>query len=167
MGNQQEEDDLEDEVENMKKAFTVSDTMVSAVSSSDLQLNTLQRLQQPDHCRQTAEDNGHDMIPLGLQRASYETEQARAKYDTARRSEAERRHERLKGREYKAEEERGKTREEKGVKYDNGKRHETSRRTERLKGREISEEISDSVKKRRSQSYSKHADGRRSMDVSR
>ena len=88
----------------MKKAFTVSgDTMVSAVSSSDLQLNSLQRLQQPGHCR-PAEANGHDMMALGLQRASYEAEQERGKYDTGRRSEAERRHERLKGREYEGEE---------------------------------------------------------------
>ena len=151
----------------MKKAFTVSgDTMVSAVSSSDLQLNSLQRLQQPGHCR-PAEANGHDMMALGLKRASYEAEPERGKYDTGRRSEAERRHERLKGREYEAEEERVKMREEKGGKYDTGRRHEASRRTERLKGREGSEDISDSVKKRRSQSYSKHGNARRSMDVSR
>ena len=30
---------MEDEVENIKKAFTVSDTMVSAVSHTDLQLD--------------------------------------------------------------------------------------------------------------------------------
>ena len=155
----------------MKKAFTVSgDTIVSAVSSSDLQLNSLQRLQQPGHCR-PAEANGHDMMALGLQRASYEAEQERGKYETGRRSETERRHERrherLKGREYEAEEDRGKMREEKGGKYDTGRRQETSRRTEKLKGREGSEDISDSVKKRRSQSYSKHGNARRSMDVSR
>ena len=124
----EEEDDLEDEVENMKKAFTVSDTMVSAVSSSDLQLDSLQRLQH----QRSAESNGHrrEMMSLSLQRTSYEAEE-----DKVMREEAE-------------------------------KRHERAKRNERLNGRGRSEDCSDSVKKRRSQSYSKHVDGRRSMDVS-
>ena len=140
----EEEDDLEDEVENMKKAFTVSDTMVSAVSSSDLQLDSLQRLQH----QRSAESNGHrrEMMSLSLQRTSYEAEEDKGKvmreekevkyqYDAANRMEAE-------------------------------KRHERAKRNERLNGRGRSEDCSDSVKKRRSQSYSKHVDGRRSMDVS-
>ena len=65
-------------------------------------------------------------------------------------------------------------REEKEVSYQHDaakrmeaeKRHERAKRNERLNGRGRSEDCSDSVKKRRSQSYSKHVDGRRSMDVS-
>ena len=149
---QLEEDDLEFEVENLKKAFTVSDTMVSAVSSSDLQLESLQRLQH----QRSAESNGHrrEMMSLSLQRSSYEAEEDKEKmmseekgkvmkeekevshqYDAVKRTEAEKRRERVK-------------------------------RNERLNGRGRSEDCSDSVKKRRSQSYSKHVDGRRSMDVS-
>ena len=146
----EEEDDLEDEVENMKKAFTVSDTMVSAVSSSDLQLDSLQRLQH----QRSAETNGHrrEMMSLSLQRTSYEAEE-----DKVMR------------------EDKGKVmREEKEVSYqydaakrmEAEKRHERAKRNERLNGRGRSEDCSDSVKKRRSQSYSKHVDGRRSMDVS-
>ena len=146
----EEEDDLEFEVENMKKAFTVSDTMVSAVSSSDLQLDSLQRLQH----QRSAESNGHrrEMMSLSLQRTSYEAEE-----DKVMR------------------EDKGKVmREEKEVSYqydaakrmEAEKRHERAKRNERLNGRGRSEDCSDSVKKRRSQSYSKHVDGRRSMDVS-
>ena len=138
----EEDDDLEDEVENMKKAFTVSDTMVSAVSSSDLQPDSLQRLQ---HGRPVQSPSGHQrqMIPLSLQRPSYEAEDEKTKtekggaylYEAAKRMETDR-------------------------------NHDPARRSKRVKGRERSEESGDIVK-RRSQSYSKHGDGRRSMDVSR
>ena len=139
----EEEDDLEDEVENMKKAFTVSDTMVSAVSSSDLQLDSLQRLQ---HGRPVESPNGHgrQIMALSLQRPSYETQE-----------------------EGKVKEEKGGT-----YPYDAVKRMETernpdpARRSKRLKGRERGEESSEIVKSR-SQSYSKNVDGRRVMDVSR
>ena len=136
----EEDDDLEDEVENMKKAFTVSDTMVSAVSSSDLQLDSLQRLQ---HGRPVQSPNGHQMIPLSLQRPSYEAGEEKGKdekggaylYDAVKRMETDR-------------------------------NHDPARRSKRVKGRERSEDSS-AIVKRRSQSYSKHVDGRRSMDVSR
>ena len=138
----EEEEDLEDEVENMKKAFTVSDTMVSAVSSTDLQIQPLQRLphQTPAHCR-LPEVSGHsrEMMPLGFQSSNYPTE------------------------------ERRKRREENQNQSD--RRYDPARRNEAVRTQGIGETgdvcVSVSVKKRRSQSYSKHLGGRRYVEVSR
>ena len=141
----EEDDDLEDEVENMKKAFTVSDTLVTGVSSSDLQLDSLQRLQhQPKTAGPDTGLNGHsrEMMALGLQRAGHDTEEERGREGYQYHCEA-------------------------GKMGEPERRHEASRRNERLRARERGEDITDSVKKRRSQSYSKHVDGRRSMEVSR
>ena len=71
--------------------------MVSAVSSSDLQPDSLQRLQ---HGRPVQSPNGHQrqMIPLSLKRPSYKAEEEKLKdekggtylYDAVKRTEMSR-----------------------------------------------------------------------------
>ena len=64
----EEDEDLEEEVEQMKKAFTVSDTLVSAISHHDMNLDYRHNTVNGYHPEETRQHHQSDMIALGLRR---------------------------------------------------------------------------------------------------